>query len=258
MIGALISMGCPLRTLLRLAGGDLNAVAGLVGLACGIGAGVFFLQKGFSLGRAYALPKAEGFLFPAANILLLIPAVAVPSVFITSATGPGSMRAPVLLSAAAGLVISVVSQRMRICFVGAARDFILFKQYGMLLCFAALFVVALAGNILTGRFVLGFENQPFAHTDLLWNFFGLLLAGFASVLLGGCPLRQLVMAGSGNADSAVTVLGFLTGVALAYNFNLASTVSGPTVGGKIAFVACLIFVSVIAAANVKKISGNAA
>lgn len=31
----------------------------------------------------------------------------------------------------------------------------------------------------------------------------MLLAGFGCVLLGGCPLRQLVLAGEGNSDSAM-------------------------------------------------------
>ena len=47
------------------------------------------------------------------------------------------------------------------------------------------------------------------------------LAGWGSVLLGGCPLRQLILAGEGNGDSAVTVLGMVVGAALAHNFNLA-------------------------------------
>jgi uncharacterized membrane protein YedE/YeeE len=47
------------------------------------------------------------------------------------------------------------------------------------------------------------------------------LAGWGSVLLGGCPLRQLILAGEGNGDSAVTVLGMVVGAALAHNFGLA-------------------------------------
>ena len=35
------------------------------------------------------------------------------------------------------------------------------------------------------------------------------LVGWGSVLLGGCPLRQLILAGEGNGDSAVTVLGMI-------------------------------------------------
>ena len=42
---------------------------------------------------------------------------------------------------------------------------------------------------------------------------GMLLVGFGCVLLGGCPLRQLVLSGEGNSDSAVTVLGLIVGAA---------------------------------------------
>ncbi|MBP9599534.1 MAG: YedE-related selenium metabolism membrane protein, partial [Desulfobacter sp.] len=36
MIGALVFLGCPWRAVLRLAGGDLNAVLGLLGLGFGV------------------------------------------------------------------------------------------------------------------------------------------------------------------------------------------------------------------------------
>ena len=53
MIGCLMFLGCPFRMLLRIAGGDLNAVVGLVGFAAGIYAGIFFLNRGYSLKRTY-------------------------------------------------------------------------------------------------------------------------------------------------------------------------------------------------------------
>ena len=64
MIGCLMFLGCPFRMILRLAGGDLNAWAGLAGFILGIAAGVFFLQKGYALKRTYRLPQREGALFP--------------------------------------------------------------------------------------------------------------------------------------------------------------------------------------------------
>ena len=64
MIGALVFLGCPLRMVLRLGGGDLNALVGLGGFAVGILVGIFFLNKGFSLKRTYKLPTSEGFAFP--------------------------------------------------------------------------------------------------------------------------------------------------------------------------------------------------
>ncbi|MDR1318340.1 MAG: YedE-related selenium metabolism membrane protein, partial [Treponema sp.] len=45
MIGALVFLGCPLRLMLRLGGGDLNALVGLAGFAAGIGLGSVFLRK---------------------------------------------------------------------------------------------------------------------------------------------------------------------------------------------------------------------
>ena len=45
---------------IRLGGGDLTAVAGLVGFIAGILVGVVCLKKGFSLGRAYPVRMGEG------------------------------------------------------------------------------------------------------------------------------------------------------------------------------------------------------
>ena len=60
MIGALAFLGCPLRMVLRIGGGDLNAVVGLVGFTLGIFIGIQFLKRGFSLKRAYPVGKGEG------------------------------------------------------------------------------------------------------------------------------------------------------------------------------------------------------
>ena len=60
MIGALAFLGCPLRMVLRIAGGDLNAIVGLVGFAIGILCGVQFLKRGYSLKRTYTLPAVDG------------------------------------------------------------------------------------------------------------------------------------------------------------------------------------------------------
>ncbi|MGN0079841.1 MAG: YedE family putative selenium transporter, partial [Eggerthellaceae bacterium] len=58
MIGALVFLGCPLRMVIRMAAGDLNAWIGLIGFVLGTGTGAFFLNKGFSLGREYDTGKA--------------------------------------------------------------------------------------------------------------------------------------------------------------------------------------------------------
>ena len=64
MIGALVFLGCPLRMVIRLGGGDFNAVVGLIGFVAGIAVGVVFLKRGFTLKRAYPVSKIEGRLCP--------------------------------------------------------------------------------------------------------------------------------------------------------------------------------------------------
>ncbi|KRQ85799.1 putative inner membrane protein [Caloramator mitchellensis] len=252
MIGALMFLGCPLRMVLRIAGGDLNAIVGLVGFAVGIYIGILFLNKGFTLKRTHTLNKAEGFVFPAINIGLLILLIAAPAFIFFSQKGPGSMHAPVILALAAGVIVGAFAQRTRMCMVGGIRDLILFKDWYLLSGFIAIIIAALVGNIFIGKFALGFVKQPVAHSDAIWNFLGMALAGFGSVLLGGCPLRQLILAGEGNIDSAITILGMTFGAAFAHNFKLASSPDGPSPNGKIAVIIGFIIVALIGYFNIER------
>jgi YedE family putative selenium metabolism protein len=236
IIGALVFLGCPLRMVLRLAGGDLNALTGLAGFIGGIALGSLMLKKGFSLGRSHEQPKASGFVMPALAAALLVFLIVRPAFIRFSETGPGSMRAPVLLALAAGLVVGGLAQTSRMCMAGGFRDTILIKNPSMLLVYAAVFAAALIGNLLTGRVRVGFEGQPIAHSDFLWNFLGMALTGYGSTLLGGCPLRQSIMAGEGNADGAICVLGLLVGAAISHNFGLAASPSGVPLNGQIAVI----------------------
>lgn len=244
MIGCLMFLGCPFRMILRMAGGDLNALFGLGGFVAGILAGVWFLNRGYTLKRTYRLTEAEGMMFPAMQVVLLVLLVAAPSfIFFTEAGGgPGAKHAAVAVSLGAGLAVGAMAQRTRLCMVGGIRDVVLFRERKLLYGFVAIFVVALVCNLVLNMvtdvtcFKLGFAEQPVAHTDGLWNFLGMLLVGLGCVLLGGCPLRQLVLAGEGNTDSAVTVLGLLVGAAFAHNFGLASSGAGPTANGKAAVI----------------------
>ena len=96
MIGALAFLGCPLRMVLRLGGGDLNALVGLVGFTIGISIGVVFLKKGFTLGRSYEAKQGEGGVLPIVMAALLILVLAVPALFKFSEEGPGSDRKSVV------------------------------------------------------------------------------------------------------------------------------------------------------------------
>lgn len=237
MVGALVFLGCPLRMVLRLGGGDLNALVGLLGFACGIAIGCFFLSQGFSLGRSYKATRLEGTAFPFMTILLFVVFMAAPSLFLFSESGPGSMHAPVAISLLAGLIVGIIAERTRLCMAGGIRDIILIRDFTLISGFAAIFVFTLIGNLITGNFHLGFVDQPVSHSAHLWNFLGMAAVGLGSVMLGGCPLRQLILAGEGSGDSAIAVLGMLVGAAFAHNFSLASSAGvGPGIGGKIATV----------------------
>ena len=260
MIGCLMFLGCPFRMILRLAGGDFNALLGLAGFVLGILCGVFFLNKGYTLKRSYRQPVVEGAVLPIVQVVMLVLLVAAPAfiLFSEEGAGPGAKHAAIAVSLIAGLIVGAIAQRTRLCMVGGIRDVVLFRETKLLLGFASIFVSALVCNlILTAAtegtyFTAGFAGQPVAHTDGLWNLLGMLLVGFACVLLGGCPLRQLILAGEGNSDSAVAVLGLIAGAAFAHNFGLASSGEGPTANGKIAVIVGIVIVAVIASVNTLK------
>lgn len=263
MIGALVFLGCPLRMVLRMSAGDLNAYVALIGFAGGVATGSCFLKKGFSLGRAYETKSLSGAVLPVLLAALLVIGVATGA-YAASTEGPGSKHAPLLLALVVALVIGALAQKSRMCFAGSIRDVILMKNFDLLSIIAALFSVMTIYNIATGNFHLSFSGQPIAHSQHLWNILGMYVVGFAAVLAGGCPLRQLILAGQGSSDSAVTFLGMLLGAAFAHNFNLvgsaakaatatdAAVPGGPAIPGKIAVIVCIVLLFVIAATKLRR------
>lgn len=234
MIGALVFLGCPWRAVLRLAGGDGNALAGLAGLTFGIWVGTLFLKKGFNLGRTQATHAAAGWIMPLTMLgflalLLLSPqpeGQAKGEFLFYSLKGPGAMHAPLAVSLAVGLGIGILAQRSRFCTMGAIRDGLLFRHMHLLGGFLSLLFFAFLANLFLHQFHPGFSGQPVAHNQHVWNFAGMALAGLAFCLAGGCPGRQLFLSGEGDSDAAVFVLGMLVGAAVAHNFGLASTPNG--------------------------------
>jgi YedE family putative selenium metabolism protein len=108
-----------------------------------------------------------------------------------------------------------------------------------------LVLAAFITNMVLGQFKAGFAGQPLAHTDGLWNFAGMVLAGLAFTLAGGCPGRQLFLSGEGDGDAAIFVLGMIFGAAFAHNFSLASSPSGPGPYGAAATIIGLIICVVL-------------
>lgn len=259
-MGALVFLGCPWRVVLRLAGGDWNALFGLAGLVAGIGIGTLFFRRGFSLGRSTEQRTAAGWIFPLlmlglVALYLLYPPIAgqdKDGVLFYSLKGPGAQHAPFLLSLGLGLIVGFVAQRSRFCTMGAFRDLLLFRQFHLFAGLAAMLVAALAMNFVFGTFKPGFEGQPIAHTDSLWNFMGMVTAGLAFALAGGCPGRQLFMAGEGDNDAAMFAVGLIVGAALAHNFGTASSGAGIGPHGAAAAVGGLVICLIIGFVNCRR------
>lgn len=229
-IGALVFLGCPFRMLQRLGGGDLNAVIGAAGFVAGVGIGHLFERRGYTVGRTQVVPAPVGLVGPAVAATVLVLFVG----RMLKGPPPGSTEGPahagwltaLALAGFAGVAMSATG----FCAVSAARQIFL-KRKRMLLA-ALLLVAAYAVTALaTGGFRGGFGGQPFAHQDVLWNALAMTLVGLCGVLAGGCPVRQMVMAGEGNGDAFMTVAGIASGGAIAHNLGLVSTPDVPMTAG---------------------------
>ena len=109
---------------------------------------------------------------------------------------------------------------------------------GLGLLLAAAFAVNLAG----GLFQPGLNDQPGSHPDAAWSAAGMFVVGLGGVLIGGCPFRQLVLAGEGDADAGAAVLGMLVAGGLVQSWGLRSTIAGATPAGQFATLLGLVLV----------------
>lgn len=242
MVGCAAFIGCPIKLFLRLTAGDLTSLAGLAGLVLGVWVGLKGLAAGVGLTRPVPSAGHAGFWLP----LFALAAVSVywlrPEFIHFSTRGSGAQHAPVLLALGSGLVLGGLAQRSRFCVTGSLRDTLIMGRRNPLLWGLAAFVlVALVTNVASGQFRPGLYGQPGAHHDYLWSFLGMLLVGWLSVLIGGCPFRQLIKAGEGDADAGLVVVGMLLGAGLVQAWGLAATAAGVPLYGKIAVLVGLAF-----------------
>lgn len=234
-IGTLVFLGCPFRMLQRVGGGDLNAVVGLGGFILGVGVGRLFEKRGYTVGKTAVVITPAGIpaLVLAIGGLVLFLAGQMPF-------GPGPddttsqpPHAPWFWALGIALIAGAVLSLTGFCAVTAARQVFAGPRrmmWAAIALIAGYAIIALA----TGKLKVGFSDQPVSHSDHLWNVLAMALVGFTGVLAGGCPVRQVVLAGEGNGDAMITATGILAGTALAHNFQTVSAASGATYAGRIA------------------------
>lgn len=232
MIGALVFLGCPWRAFLRLGGGDMTAIAGFLGLAAGVGIGLFFKKNGYKVDESVSVSKNIGFLPVIFSVLLLLALVfglkiGENGALFSSVKGPAAQHAALFISLIGGLVVGVFMQKSKFCSVGAfaraySGDFSMFWGVVAIIAFASI------SNLALGQYKFGFEAQPIAHNDFVWNFLGMVLAGLCFSLSEGCPGKHLVQMGTGNLHSGIFVIGMMAGAGFAHNFLLASSPAGIT------------------------------
>ena len=255
IVGCAVFIGCPIKMFLRLAAGDLTAVAATLGLIFGVWFGVKYVKGGFVLERPKELPRVQGFVIPACAVLLLVFLFLDPSFIKAGEKGPAALRAPLPVSLLIGLAIGALAQRSGLCITGGIRNFCLARERTLLNGVITAFLVAVVFSFVFGQFNWGVNGQPASHISHGWTFLGMILVGFASVLIDGCPFRQLIKAGQGDVDAAMATLGMLLGGALVYTWVLGSTSAGPTFQGKIAVLAGLAFSLSVAVAFRKRRRG---
>jgi YedE family putative selenium metabolism protein len=201
-------------------------------MIAGVGSAMLLEARGYSVGRTAPAPAAVGLLAPAAALLLL-------ALFLAGGVlrgpGPGEGGGPAHaawgIALAVGLGAGAALSATGFCAVSAARQ--VFRGPRPMLLAAVALVLAYGGvAAATGRWRGGFEGQPVAHAEHLWNFLALFMVGAAGALAGGCPVRMMVMAGEGNGDALVGTAGIAAGGALAHSLGVASSGAGTTPAGR--------------------------
>lgn len=252
---ALVFLGCPLRMLIRMSAGDLNAYVACVGFVLGIVCGAFFLKKGYELSdEKEEETKVSGYIMPIGLLVILFLTIneGTKAMFAFSESGPGAAHAPAIMSLIVALVIGGIAYKSKTCFAGSIRNAIFTKDPTSFLSILGIFIALLVYNIAVGKFNPTFEGQPVAHNDHVFNFISMYGVGLAATFAGGCPLRQLILTGKGGMDNAINVIGMLLGAAIAHNFGLASSANGTTPAGRVATFVCLAIVLVVGVTNTRK------
>lgn len=255
IIGCAVFIGCPIKLFLRLSAGDLTALAGVAGLVLGVWGGLKGLANGVEFARQRSGNGNGGWLMPLLFVILLLFFVIRPAFLVFSIKGSAAQHAPWVIALAAGLLLGGLAQRTHFCITGSIRNtFLMGLRVPALWGLLTFVLAALILNAGTGRFHPGLYGQPGAHLDHLWSFLGMGLVGWISVMIGGCPFRQMVKAGEGDADAGLVVVGMFIGGAISQAWGIASTAAGASLTGKMAVLCGFFFVFVCSLAFRERIS----
>ncbi len=241
LLGCEVFIGCPVKALLRTAGGGAVGLAGLAGLAAGVLFSLPFLKDGFDVRAKKAFPEPAGLVLPAAAFLLLLASSAGAGAFAPALPGQEARHAPFAVSAAAGLFFGAAGQRSRFCVTGSIRNAALARDFRDGAGTVAFLAAALLLNVLSGAFLPTLSLEPGAHTDVLWAFLAMAMVGFGAILVSGCPFRQLVLASTGDLDAAAALAGMLAAAGLSVGLGIGSSPEGVTAAGKLAVLGGWIF-----------------
>ncbi|MBM2828130.1 MAG: YedE-related selenium metabolism rane protein [Actinobacteria bacterium] len=241
LLGCEVFIGCPIKALLRTAGGGGAGAAGLLGLAAGVAFAAIFLRDGFGFREKTTIPETAGLALPAIAFLLLFAASMNTDLFAATGIGVGANHAPFVVSAVAGIFFGAAGQRSRFCVTGSIKTAVLARDFREGAGTVAFLAVALLLNVALGNFHPTVTLEPGAHTDLAWAFLAMAMVGFGAILISGCPFRQLVLASTGDMDAAAAVAGMLLAASLSVTLGIGSSPAGVAPAGKLAVLAGWIF-----------------
>ena len=131
-----------------------------------------------------------------------------------------------------GILIGWLGQRSGFCSIGGFRDFFMFRHTRLLFGYIALIVGAFIGYLvfwlitptafenffwLLGKGLMPVPGAPAGLTVaayIVLAVVGGIAVGLIGVMLGGCPLRQVVMTSEGNIKAVWFVIGMCVGSVL--------------------------------------------
>lgn len=246
LVGSAVFIGCPIKLILRLSAGDLTALSGAAGMVVGVKIGLASMKHSDS-----ALEQPSTTAPAAASLTTIIVAAAlgllvfVEGVLKKSTGGGGSIHAPTFISLVAGLAVGAASQRTRFCVTGSVRDLLLTRRISMGAGLFGALLAALVVSTVTGQLNPGYFDQPGVHLEWAWGFLAMALVGWAAVISGGCPFRQIVKTGEGDMNAALVCAGMFVGAILVQQWGLAGAPEGVPTQGKAAVLVGFAFLAAL-------------